>query len=278
VLFANMANITNFDVLSEVGIKRDQYVASCSLGGLPCNMTRDFSESFHPYYFNCFKYYKQADHQHEARNGDDGNSEDDLPWLMPGLDNGLSVVVLTGSGMLDTNKGKMEFTLPGLYDAAGVTAGSDGVHVMIHPPDVVPFPLAEGFDVPPGFTASLGVRPRRNKRIGPPHGDCIDQDPFSTYSGVYRQMACQQRCLQQHVLRKCNCYDESLPVEYPDPNIPLCRKIDLPAQCSQSPEDVGPCIEALLTWHKRLKCTKQVRSAHHFYIIYLLTMKERTYS
>ena len=87
---------------------------------------------------------------------------------------------------------------PGLYDTGGPTAGSDGVRVMIHPPDVMPIPLAEGFDVPSGFTASLSVRPRRNERIGPPHGDCIDQDPFFPSESVYpyRQMVCQQRCLQ----------------------------------------------------------------------------------
>jgi len=133
----------------------------------------------------------------------DESSEKDLPWLMPGLDNGLSMVVLTGSGMLHRIKGKVGFVPPGLYDAGGATAGSDGVRVIIHPSDVMPIPLAEGFDVPPGFTASLSVRPRRNKRIGPPHGDCIDYDPFlpaSEQPAVYRQIACQQRCLQVSVL------------------------------------------------------------------------------
>ena len=88
--------------------------------------------------------------------------------------------------------------LAGLYDVGGATAGSEGVHVIIHPPDVCPIPLAEGFDVPPGYTASLSVRPRRNERIGPPHGDCIDSDPFagSAKPHVYRQMLCQQRCIQ----------------------------------------------------------------------------------
>jgi len=175
--------------LHGAGIKIDQYVASCSIGGLPCNVTSDFNFFFHPYYLNCYTYRKPRS----------ATADDDEPYLMPGLDNGLSVVVLTGNGMVEHRADLKADVLPGLHDAGAATAGSDGVRVMIHPPDVVPFPLAEGFDVPPGFSASLSVRPRRNERIGPPHGDCIDHDPFLAPSdnlSGYRQMACQQRCLQ----------------------------------------------------------------------------------
>jgi len=246
-------------VLSDAGIKLHQYVATCSLGGLPCNISRDFVFFFHPYYFNCFTYHKPKSSSESA----DDSSDDNRPWLMPGLDSGLSVVVLTGSGMLDQNKGQVDVML-GLYDAGGATAGSDGVRVMIHPPDVVPFPLAEGFDVPPGFTASLSVRPRRNERIGPPHGDCIDHDPLLPAGGhqpvpVYRQIACQQRCLQLHVKDRCRCFDESLPVDDPDPSIPPCRSIDFPEQCAQVPDDIGPCVDALLAFYDRVKCAKQVK-------------------
>jgi len=85
---------------------------------------------------------------------------------------------------------------PGLYDAGGATAGSDGVRVMIHTSDVIPFPLAEGFDVPPGFTASLSVRPRRNERIGPPHGNCIDKDPFKSPDDTHPEV---RFCALRHI-------------------------------------------------------------------------------
>jgi len=108
VLFANMRDT----VLSNASIKLQQYVASCSLGGLPCNITRDFSLMFHPYYYNCYTYHKPRSPSASAapespNDADEEGEEKDLPWLMPGLDNGLSVVVLTGSGMLDKNKGKV---------------------------------------------------------------------------------------------------------------------------------------------------------------------------
>jgi len=255
------ANIDEL-LLNGAGIKMHQYVASCSLGGRPCNITRDFKLMFHPYYFNCYTYNRPKPQSTAAEETNsrhhDGNSDEDLPWLMPGLDNGLSLVVLTGSGMVDRTMGKAD-VLAGLYDVGGPTAGSDGLRVMIHPHNVVPVPLAEGFDVPPGSTASLSVRPRRNKRIGPPHGDCISKDPFISPSreDVYRQLMCQQRCLQQHIRDRCRCYDISLPVEVWDAD--PCLKISLPSQCSESPDDIEPCIEALLKWYERLKCAKRVR-------------------
>ena len=251
----------NPELLRDAGIKLQQYVASCSLGGLPCNITRDFGHFFHLYYFNCYTYHKPTspsvaeDHQ----TGED--SEEEPPWLMPGLDNGLSVVVLTGSGMLDKNAGQVEVPA-GLYDAGGATAASDGVRVMIHPHGVIQFPLAEGFDVPPGFTASLSVRPRRHERIGPPHGNCIDKDPFlppNSGPEVYRQLTCQQRCLQQHVVDTCQCYDESLPMPKGDLLFDTCRSMDFPAECSKSPDDVEPCVDALMDWYERVNCSKQVR-------------------
>ena len=113
----------NDQLLSDVGIKLRQYIATCSLGGLPCNITRDFKLMFHPYYFNCYTY-RRPTAQHctpKVTRGEqcDGSSENDLPWLTPGLDNGLSVVVLTGSGMVDRIKGEVGFVPPGLYDAGG---------------------------------------------------------------------------------------------------------------------------------------------------------------
>jgi Amiloride-sensitive sodium channel len=138
--------------------------------------------------------------------------------------------------------------LPGLH---GAVAASEGVRVVIHPPNTQPFPFAEGYDVPPGYSASFGVRPRRNKRIGPPHGNCSHSNPFDTedtnsdtssrltsadnktsnsdasgdtdFSASssnanklsyhrYRRISCQKMCLQSHVVAECQCYDTSLPI------------------------------------------------------------------
>jgi len=79
-------------------------------------------------------------------------------------------------------------------------------------------------------------------------------------SQVYRQMACQQRCLQQHIRDDCLCYYESLPVpRVPDPGIPPCHELNFPPECAASPNDTGRCVDALMTWYERIKCAKQVR-------------------
>jgi len=37
-------------------------------------------------------------------------------------------------------------------------SSSEGVRVVIHPPDTEPYPHTEGFDVPPGYSATFGVK------------------------------------------------------------------------------------------------------------------------
>ena len=80
-------------------------------------------------------------------------------------------------------------------------------------------------------------------------------------------MACQQRCLQRHVRDHCHCYDESLPIENPEPNIPPCRELDFPPECAMSPDDIAPCIDALMTWYERLKCAKTMREQVRDYTV-----------
>lgn len=68
--------------------------------------------------------------------------------------------------------------LPGLHESRSPMSASDGVRVVVHPPESKPFPLTEGYDIPPGFAASLGIKARRNKRISAPYGNCTRVDPF----------------------------------------------------------------------------------------------------
>lgn len=251
-------------VLTQAGIKLRQFIATCTLGGVPCDLDKNFGGFFHSYYFNCYTYHDPISASVNFTLTDDERdeeSDENMPWLSPGLDNGLSMVVLTGSGMLTRNP--VPHYMPGLYDTGSATAGGDGVRVIVHPPDVLPFPLAEGFDVPPGFSASIGIRPRRNVRIGPPHGDCIDENPFEHEAPVkskhpYRQLSCQQLCVQQIVIDKCGCYDETLPIMDMDPNIPTCRSIaHLPAYCQV--RDEPECFEALLVQYRRINCSRHIR-------------------
>ncbi|KAK2161794.1 hypothetical protein NP493_1559g00035 [Ridgeia piscesae] len=187
----------------------DEFIVNCHFGGKNCDRARSFVRFFDPYYFNCFTYTSET--------ASLGEHPKHLP-LSEGIENGWSSIVFSGNGMLDRNK------------------ASEGVRVVVHPPDTEPFPFAEGFDVPPGFSASFGVRPRKNVRIGEPYGRCHERNPFETESGTgrrrqYRGIACQKMCLQSHIIRKCNCSDASLPT-LPGTKVASCRQSDaFPTSC-----------------------------------------------
>ena len=171
--------------------------------------------------------------------------------------------------------------LPGLHETRSAVAASEGFRVVVHPPDTQPFLFAEGYDVPPGYSASLGVRPRRNTRIGPPHGNCSWTNPFDT--GVnddndrtedgnnnvggrrqlgrrYRGITCQKMCLQSHVVAECHCYDSSLPLlpNLTADRIKPCRRND---EFSDSCMHIvtADCYEALMAMFHRIQCARRTR-------------------
>ena len=44
------------DIISLAAVQLEEFVVNCHFGGNTCNLTRDFSQFFDPYYFNCFTY------------------------------------------------------------------------------------------------------------------------------------------------------------------------------------------------------------------------------
>ena len=82
------------DLVISAGIPQKEFIVSCKYGVDDCedkNQGGRFEHFFDPYYYNCYTYHAP---EHKG--------EDSM--LAEGLENGWSVVVLTGSGMLDTNK------------------------------------------------------------------------------------------------------------------------------------------------------------------------------
>jgi len=182
--------------------------------------------------------------------------------------------------MLDKNEDLR--VLPGLHETRSAVAASEGFRVVVHPPDTQPFLFAEGYDVPPGYSASLGIRPRRNIRIGPPHGNCSWTNPFvdagdrdsdvGTKDGGdnrggrrqqgrrYRGITCQKMCLQSHVVAQCHCYDSSLP-QLPNltaDRVKPCRRNDeFSDGCMFNATD--DCLAALLALFDRIQCARRTR-------------------
>ena len=152
--------------------------------------------------------------------------------------------------------------LPGLHEWRSAVSASEGVRVVIHPPNTEPYPFTEGFDVPPGFSASFGIRPRRNIRIGPPHGNCSRQNPFgeSVPGERYRLMSCQKMCVQNYIVENCNCSDVSLPrLPELDTEPMLCRSDDaFPDSCMFNATE--ECLQLLLNLNARIKCVRATKA------------------
>ena len=104
--------------------------------------------------------------------------------------------------------------IPGMYELNNPVSGSEGVRVNIHPPRSDPNPVSEGLDVPPGYMVSLGLKPKRTIRVGPPHGECVHKNPLhpdivvenSSTNIPYRQVDCESMCRHRYIMRKCKCF------------------------------------------------------------------------
>ena len=233
------ANIPE-DIISQAAVQVDQFVVNCYLGEYNCNRTRDFKRFFDPYYFNCFTY---------------TSPQTEETALSEGIENGWSSILFSGSGILDKNEDIR--VLPGLHESRSAVSANEGVRVVIHPPGTIPFPFTEGFDVPPGYSASFGIRPRRMKRIGTPHGNCTDRNPLGDTSDRYRVMSCQKMCLQRYIMSICNCKDKTLP-DLPVMDVKNCRTADeLPDSCMVSA--TSDCLKHLLRLYDNIQCIRSTK-------------------
>ena len=220
-------------------------MVSCHYAGRRCNFTDEFRRFFDPYYFNCFTY-MATDSQLQGG------------VLAEGIENGWSVILLSGSGMLDKNEEIR--MLPGLHEWSSPVSASEGVRVVIHPPDTQPYPFTEGFDVPPGFSASFGIRPRINIRIPQPHGNCSGSNPFDSSSSRYRLMACQKMCLQRLVAQRCGCLDVGLPkVENFTHLLPCRDDSHIPDKCMF--EAHQECLDTMFDVLKKIQCARETKGS-----------------
>ena len=225
------------------GVPFKEFIVTCRFGGHECNRSSDFDQFFDSYYYNCFTYVTPK--------------LDSDSTLAEGLENGWSTVVLTGSGMLDQNEDLR--MIPGTHERFSPMASNEGVRVVIHPPDTEPYPHTEGFDVPPGYSVSFGVRARQNIRIGPPHGNCSDDDPFGLDGQAYRLISCQKKCLQRAIIQHCGCKDIHLPGHTNFSDTRFCTQDDdIPELCRLLGTD--DCLAALMRLYNRVLCARDVAS------------------
>jgi len=210
----DMFSRTNFianlptEASNEIAIKQHEFVVKCKYGNSTCL----FTEIPDPYYLRCFTFEPPQTRKTSFKN---------FKSLSEGVANGFSVIAFTGTKSIEDDI--QEKLLPGVYENGSALSGSSGIRVVIHPPGTEPFPLTEGYDVPPGYQASIGIVPERRKRLGKPYGLCARKNRYqknyideirgsdTEEQEPYRKISCERMCMQQKVINDCKCFDDTLP-------------------------------------------------------------------
>ena len=240
------ANLENPTAAFQGGVQQEEFIAFCEYHGYRCSYS-DFTWFLDPGYFNCYTY----DLTHRAR---------DHRAVIEGPGQGLTLVLFVPTISIMKYQGEVNSWLAINQE---ISLGGEGVRVIIHRPNTVPFPLQDGLDVPRGGSTSLGVSLTQYLRLGLPHGNCthkISMEGFQNYT--YTQATCQHTCLQQLVLDTCRCTDANLPLPPGDHNVPMCATFDLlPTECIPPAlhDNMEGCAPLFHRWFERMACMRETR-------------------
>jgi acid-sensing ion channel 2 len=185
-----------------LGHSRENLILSCTFDTQPCNET-NFMYYPTPNFFNCYTFQTLQD------------------WgRTTGPNAGLSMVLYLEAYDKGLAIDATYFTLSNIGNAAGV-------RVNIHAPNTRPSPIDQGFDIPPGFSANIGLNVNQYKRLGPPWGECIEdvvkEDKNLEDRYVYGPHDCVQSCQQVYIMDQCNCISSSLPLpNFNSSNLTYC--------------------------------------------------------
>ena len=194
------------DEYREIGIQPRDFVLRCTFGIKDC-VPENFTYFPSPTYYNCYTF-----------NG--GNyTVDSLTTRSTGPQNGLSLILY-----LESDNGDMLYN--GTYHTLSNVANAAGARVVIHPPDSRPNPVDQGFDIPPGFSSSIGLRVTSYTRLGGNYGECVSDPMLSGTWYRYSTSACISQCQQFFIMDKCRCISASLPVPANTNNLTYCGKFN----------------------------------------------------
>ncbi len=230
-VFSNLIKkSTLFTMLSESDLASGlipnwEIAVRCRFQQLPCHMKNITMEiSHHPVFHKCMT----------LRNPNYINTG--------GIDRGLEIVGIYGSNFMDWTANisrSNKFSMPGVSESGSALSGDQGVRVIVHPPNTVPVPTGEGYNVPPGFSCHIGVKVKESIRLGKPYGTCANGYPpgmkYWSHNDTYRLINCLRQCFQTRIVNKCSCVSGRLPL--PDfvhkDNLTFCENImNLPKNCS----------------------------------------------
>jgi len=95
------------------------------------------------------------------------------------------------AGDMDGGDDMLWQMVPGMQDTHPALVSGRGARVVVHSQDSMPHPRAEGYDVPAGFSVTIGVSARENVRLSQPHGNCTSDQraPADTSRSRYRSVS-----------------------------------------------------------------------------------------
>nr|AWC68056.1 DEG/ENaC family ion channel ENaC4 [Platynereis dumerilii] len=231
------------DLASQGGIEMRDFIVNCRFMGEPCDIEKSFVKFFDPYFFNCFTF-------------DPSTILSSKTTRLQGAEYGLTIILFTGSAGQLTKKSEFEYVIPGMEEADGVLASGRGARVLVHSPGTAPRPASSGFDAPPEFSVSLGVRARENVRIDKPWGNCSFGNMDSKFK--YTLEDCQNTCLQRNIMQKCGCIDNKISIPSYTKGLPFCLTLPtIPYTCYDMPLP-EKCAKIMDEWTFRMDCRKEV--------------------
>ncbi|KAL8612050.1 hypothetical protein ACOMHN_052072 [Nucella lapillus] len=180
----------------------EDFLIHCQFNQEECTSV-NFTTSFDGNYFNCFTF-----------NG--GNKDNKLLMHATGPQNGLSLII-----SLDNDEPPLGSY--GIYNIDSNIQHSAGVRVVVHAPNTMPSPVDHGFDIPPGYSSSIGLKAILHTRLSEPYGNCtmdtlVGMNYFNTF------FSCLQVCKQRIIIAKCQCKSSALPA-VPEYNVTFCGLI-----------------------------------------------------
>lgn len=244
-LFSRMTLAANLNVTAaqEGGVRKEEFIASCQYHGRKCNSS-DFTWFLDPAFFNCYTL----------------NISQTEETILEGPENGLSVILFNPSMSIMNYS---NYAASGLAMYNELTLGGEGIRLVIHSINTVPYPLTEGIDIPRGVSANIGIKVQQNERLGPPHGNCTKQEKLRGSNYSYTMASCKKACLQDIVIDRCSCADVSLPFVVKD-SIKFCASFDeLPEKCRGKlniQTNYENCKAYFSKWFERVECMKNTRS------------------
>lgn len=186
-------NIGNESIV--VGHQENDLILDCSYGHYNCDSLVNFTFFQSATYFNCYTY-----------NGE--KRAVPLTAKSSGPHEGLSMILYlendSGNEVMDTT-----------YHTLSNVGNAAGARVVVHPPGTRPSPLDQGFDVPPGFSANIGLGVLNFIRLDHPFGECTSVGDKDTANYVYSSHSCLLLCQQDHVINSCSCVSSLLPQSTP---------------------------------------------------------------